>query len=299
MMLIVGPIDWIVLKRLGRQPWTWTTTAGWIALITLGAVYVGSIFKSGDLHFRTLRLVDQAGGMTVATIDAIGVYSPRTQTYDLQVPSEGWWEPLSADVNYYSSGGMRSDIHFHQDYQGTRPDKMQINVWNLRFLQSQSISPAPAQIDAKLRYEKREGRNFMVGIITSRATQPLKNLRIRVRNGLCRISQTIQPGETVEINAAFTESDRAFSFGTRQQHGYYPYNPAATYPPGYDPIASIWDLPVDRAVRVDAALSEREDAACIYAEYDAPTPAANLKQTPNHQQHVHLLRALITLEAPG
>src|SRR5262249_18706100 len=81
MMVIVGPIDWIVLKKLGRQPWTWTTTAGWIALITLGAMYIGSMFKSGDLHFRTLRLIDQADGMCIADTDAIGIYSPRTGEY--------------------------------------------------------------------------------------------------------------------------------------------------------------------------------------------------------------------------
>jgi len=34
MMLIVGPVDWWILRKLGRQEWTWVTTGGWIALIT-------------------------------------------------------------------------------------------------------------------------------------------------------------------------------------------------------------------------------------------------------------------------
>src|SRR4029453_16674355 len=69
MMVIVGPVDWLLLKKLGRQPWTWATTTGWIALVTLSAVYAGHLFKSGDLHFRTFQLVDQADGLALARTD--------------------------------------------------------------------------------------------------------------------------------------------------------------------------------------------------------------------------------------
>ena len=83
MMVIVGPVDWFVLKKLGRQPWTWVTTSGWILLITLSATSLGYVLKSGDLHFRTMRLIDQVGDSTAATADWVGVYSPMTREYAL------------------------------------------------------------------------------------------------------------------------------------------------------------------------------------------------------------------------
>src|SRR3712207_8616828 len=57
----------IFLKKLGRQPWTWVTTGGWVALINLGAIYAGHVFKSGELHYRTVELVDQIGRVHVWT----------------------------------------------------------------------------------------------------------------------------------------------------------------------------------------------------------------------------------------
>ena len=74
MMVVVGPVDWFVLKRLGRQPWTWVTTGGWIGLVTLGAVYAGHMLKSGELHFRTFEVVDQADGAAVASTKLAGLY---------------------------------------------------------------------------------------------------------------------------------------------------------------------------------------------------------------------------------
>jgi hypothetical protein len=95
MMVIVGPVDWFVLKRLGRQPWTWVTTGGWIALVTLSAVYAGHLVKSGELHFRTFQLIDQVDGSAVARADVAALYSPRTTEYDVATPAESWWEPAS------------------------------------------------------------------------------------------------------------------------------------------------------------------------------------------------------------
>ncbi len=50
------------IKRLGKQPWTWVTTSGFVVLVTVGAIYVGHIFKSGDLHFRTTSIIDESHG---------------------------------------------------------------------------------------------------------------------------------------------------------------------------------------------------------------------------------------------
>ncbi len=299
LMCVVGPIDWFVLKRLGRQPWTWVTTSGWIALVTLGAVYIGHAFKSGDLHFRTLRLIDQADGSIAASVDALSIYSPRTRSYELSVEPEGWWEPLAINSCYYARGGMKSDIRFHQDYRGNRPEQLSINVWNLRFLTAQTIAAAPPIIEASLHYETRQQKNFMVGKITNRGGSALSQPVIRVANGICRIGATIAPGATLNVNQPFTDNDSAYRTDVSERWREYGY---ASYPRSAvdrGKAEMLWGLSFDRSRRIDQALRQNPDMACIYAAADAPPAAAQLKAGQAIERHWQFVRALIRLQRSG
>ncbi|WP_428940368.1 hypothetical protein [Fontivita pretiosa] len=293
MMLVVGPIDWIVLKRLGRQPWTWLTTSGWIALVTLGAMFIGYVFKSGDLHYRTLRLIDQVDGMSIVTNDSIGIYSPRTRIYELtDIDPEGWWQPLVAEPAYYARGGMKTDIRFHQDYRGNRPEQMLINVWNLRFLTAQTIAPAPPVIEADLRYEHRHGANFVVGTIVNRGPVPLKNLLVRVKGGTCPLGgEPLPPGAQVQVNHRFTDHDRRFRYNpyNAHQYGFYDHELAGQYD-------GVWDIDPRRSRAIDRILDNRQDAACIYATADDVAPVARLSQTGAIEKHMQYVRAVVSIK---
>jgi len=240
MAAIVGPLDWIILKRLRRQPWTWFTTSGWILLITLSAILIGQRAKSGDLYYRSLHLIDQADDSVVATSSLIGIYSPRTARYDLSFPRDSWWSTPTA-VNYFGgSRGARSDIDCRQDLRGTRPDSLTVNIWNLRFLEGQSIESGPAPIQADLTIEKgkpapappgarktaRKRKSpappsppaapvpawpppptppptsaRIKGTITNHGPHPLNNLLLRTQLGICTLDNlTVAPGETIQVD---------------------------------------------------------------------------------------------------
>jgi hypothetical protein len=288
MMVIVGPLDWFVLKFLGRQPWTWFTTTGWIALITLGAIFMGHVFRSGDLYFRTLRIIDQADGASVAMTDLVCVYSPRTRTYEIQTDQQSWWQPGSAE--YYSSGNMRTDVPFAQSARGNHPQPMTINVWNLRFLLGESISRGPPVIEASLRLEAHaESGARVVGTITNKSASPLRNLCIRSKPGegpaqdgvppwhFTRLEgMKIDPGATIAVSAVL-----GANWGS----------PDNTEIWGYVP-----DLALDRSQAIDRQLSARDDILCIYAEAENPVPAVGLSDPTARRQNWQLIRALVPVQ---
>jgi hypothetical protein len=309
MMVIVGPVDWFVLKRLGRQPWTWVTTSGWIALVTLSAVYAGHLVKSGELHFRTFQLVDQVDGSAVARADVVALYSPRTTEYDVATPAESWWEPASpgSDAFYYARGSG-TEVTFHQTYRDSRPEPMTVNVWNLRFLRGSTVAKAPALLDASLSIKgSGDSARRVVGTVTNTGPTALTHLAVRTKDGICVFDQRapgasrIEPGKTVTIDAVIDPEVRAtdeIDPNDPRLRGYYPgyYGPEGNRPA--DP-KRLWDaggnLAVRRADRVMQWLAERDDLACVYAECESPDPVVTLVGKPAIEKHYKVVRALLPL----
>jgi hypothetical protein len=316
MMVVVGPVDWFVLKKLGRQPWTWATTTGWVALVTLSAVYAGHLFKSGELHWRTFELVDQADGVVVARTDLAALYSPRTTEYAIETRPDAWWQPASPGDEVYGYRRGAQDVTFAQTYRGSTPDPMVVNVWNLRFLRGETTAAAPAMIEADLRVEERpvEGRprKYLVGTITNAGVEPLVSVAVRTRAGWARPFSKggatqpaepvrIEPGQTVEVDsmidtsAPAAPSDRAADW-RRMRYPYYGADISQLN------RSRLWDqggdLSMRRTDRIEQWVTERDDLACVYAQCENAPPAAELVAAQAVEAHWKVVRALVTLTKP-
>jgi hypothetical protein len=321
MMVIVGPIDWFVLKWMGRQPWTWVTTAGWIGLITTAAIFVGSVFKSGDLHLRTLRVIDQAGGQVIARTDVVGIYSPRTADYDLEVRPRGWWRPISSDQFGYGRNTIVRPIPFTQDGVENKPAKMTINVWNLRFLAGESLERAPAVLAASLTAKQTtvsagKVEMHIAGTITNQGDVPLTSLFLRTSKATVDLTRQpawpatggLTPGATLTVDAPVDYGATGMDYWrhVNESTGYsytrrgarregIPLNDARAI------VRAAGELSTLRTDRINHLLDSQLQAAVpsvavLYSESEAPVAAAKLTgdQKPI-EKHWQVIRALVPL----
>ncbi len=174
LMLIVGPIDFFVLKKIGRQPWTWATTIGWIGLITTGALYAGHLMRSGDLHFRTLALYDQVDDKLVASEEIALVYAPKSANYAVKSDPHTWWQPVPSGSLYSRGDNILLPIDTHQDYRGNQPMPLWIDIWNFKFLRGSRYLDQPPVMKADLKL----AGNVITGTITNLSQQTLKDVEI-------------------------------------------------------------------------------------------------------------------------
>jgi hypothetical protein len=323
MMLIVGPIDWFILRKLGRQQWTWVTTAGWIGLITFGALYVGHMLKSGELHYRTVRVIDQVDDKVVGVIDVAGIYSPRTQAYNLEGPRDCWWEPVNVDLVPPWRQGQRAaatiqmiqDRHGQKlltrfDRDGNRVPAMNVNVWNLRFMQSELGDPSAEQpfVLADLRIEKVGRENRLRGTITNRTTTPLNHIFIMTKAGTARREPAaIPPMQSVTIDLPIEAAPvKPVDVSNYQPNSpYVQYmgaeqsNPYTTAGPEFGFIHAATDMADTRSQRLLELLGNRDDLACVYGLFDkapATVKVESAQNTPALEQHWQVVRALVPLK---
>jgi hypothetical protein len=105
--VLIGPVNYLVLRRLKRREWAWFSIPG-IVLFFSGCAYLtGFQIRGSRAIVHRLAVVQVWPDSDVAKIDAlVGVWSPRRATYDVSVGPDFLAQPLPSD--YY--GGLGQPI---------------------------------------------------------------------------------------------------------------------------------------------------------------------------------------------
>ena len=86
-ILLIGPINYLVLRRLDRREWAWVTMPVLIVAFAAGAYGFGSLLRGSDLIVNEVAIVRGAPGTTDGAAQIyLGVFSPSRGTYQLRVP---------------------------------------------------------------------------------------------------------------------------------------------------------------------------------------------------------------------
>jgi hypothetical protein len=121
--------------------------------------------------------------------------------------------------------GQRPATRF--DSAGNRLPGMIINVWNLRFMQSELGDPAdqPVMVSSALQVVKVGSESRIRGTISNRAPQRLQNISIATRAGVARVFTAIESGATLPIDVAIEASTvKAVDISQYQPYNYYGQN---------------------------------------------------------------------------
>ena len=95
-ILLVGPINYFVLRRMDRRDWAWITMPALIGIFAVGAYGYGALLRGSEVLINEVALVRGSPGTTDGTAQVyIGVFSPSRGNYQLQ--RAGWRAPVGAD----------------------------------------------------------------------------------------------------------------------------------------------------------------------------------------------------------
>jgi hypothetical protein len=88
-ILIIGPLNYLVLRRLRRLEWAWLTIPLIVLLFACGLYLVGSVLRGGQTQFYQAAVVQGAERQGRANATAfVGLFSPRRATYTVGFPPD-------------------------------------------------------------------------------------------------------------------------------------------------------------------------------------------------------------------
>jgi hypothetical protein len=107
---LIGPVNYLVLKRLDKREWAWVTMPALIAIFAVGAYAYGSALRGSDVIVNEVAIVRGAPDATEGSAQVyLGVFSPTRGSYQVSMPGGAL---LSAPVNgdVFSGQGAALDV---------------------------------------------------------------------------------------------------------------------------------------------------------------------------------------------
>jgi hypothetical protein len=153
--VLLGPVDYKMLKSRDRLPLTWLTCAFWIVLFTVGAYYGVQALRGGKMQLRVVSVLDgiESSNQTWST-DYCGFFASRSDDYEFKdLKDNQWWSgiaPTQESISFYNSGLGGRKIYCYQHDGGNLPYSLPINIWTIQCLLNESPLqqlPFDAQIE--------------------------------------------------------------------------------------------------------------------------------------------------------
>lgn len=175
--ILLGPIDYIVLKRKGLLPLTWVTSVGWILLFSVGAYYGVEALRGGNCQFRMVTVTDLIEGVDVGwRTEYAGIFAPRSDDYAFENPrptedARPWWSgvaPTEESLYWYrQQPGSRNVVCVQHDGSNI-PISVPISIWTIQTLMSER-PVVNREFEAAVR---REGDSYTL-TITNLSDRPI------------------------------------------------------------------------------------------------------------------------------
>ena len=163
--VLLGPVDYLVLKRLDKLPYTWLTSTGWILLFTVGAYYGVQYLRGGSMQLRAISVLDSIADSNCAwATHYVGLFAPRSDDYRLDgLKATQWWAgiaPAREVIWTYQRETAMRQIYCVQQDGANLPVSLPISIWTVQSLLGESpLDRAP--FAAKV---QRKGPNVVVEI---------------------------------------------------------------------------------------------------------------------------------------
>lgn len=174
-LAVIGPLDYFVLKRIGRQMLTWVTFPVYVVVFSLLIYWIAARLRAGDLEWNRVHLVDvvQRG----AWADLRGrsyhsIYSPATSGYRFSLPGgNGAYGAFRSEYLGAMSGGQDTGGFQAAEHGNGFEAEVRVPVWTSQLGVSEwgrltnapirvQLTPATSSQSASITVENRTGHRL-------------------------------------------------------------------------------------------------------------------------------------------
>jgi hypothetical protein len=187
-ILLVGPVSYLILKRMKRNHLAWVTVPGLALAFTAIAYMTGGVYRGTSPILNRLAVVQAWDGQEQAQVRAlVGLYSPNRATYTLQA-DDLLLSPLDNTASWTQV----------QDGQGSQMTEVRLEASGMKSFVAEGVTAAlPISHDLVLQVSDK--RPTLTGTVTNNSQVTLKDVSIFSQGDFRHLGE-LGPGETRTVN---------------------------------------------------------------------------------------------------
>jgi hypothetical protein len=207
-IILVGPVNYLVLRWRKKLQWAWVTIPLITLIFTAMSFGIGYAKRGTDLIINKIAILQPQPDGPAQVSSYLGLFSPANQAYQIEVTGNNLLSPME---NYYSPwsstmgpGGSGNLTFVQSDPSLVRG--LTVNQWSMQSFMTETSLEGVHQVSSDLRIDGEE----LVGTITNDSGYSLKDVILIFRPNYTRLGD-LEPGESAEVNLPFTNfGDRTF-----------------------------------------------------------------------------------------
>jgi hypothetical protein len=192
-IVLIGPVNYLILRRLDRREWAWLTMPILVIVFTLGAYGFGMALRGNDVIVNEVAIVRGAVGATDGTGQIyLGVFSPSRGQYQLQVPGGALLSsPINGDV--FGGTGAASQLDVLQG-DPARVRNLDVGFGSLRTIRAETAVTVPL-VETDLRLED----GHLKGTVKNASAESLQDAAV-VLGGTVALLRDLAPGAVAKVD---------------------------------------------------------------------------------------------------
>ncbi|MDY7077626.1 MAG: hypothetical protein SXV54_11960 [Chloroflexota bacterium] len=197
-ILLVGPVNYLALRRWRRLDWAWLTIPALTLVFSVGGYGLGYRLRGSDVIINQVSIIPIRGEEGQALVRSyVGIFSPTRSDYDVRVGGDALVSPLSYDPGRWGgSPNVYGDLDVLQG-DPTLVRGLGVNQWAMQSFQAETWMDADGlMIETALTIEDNQVR----GAIHNGLGHPLQEMILVSGYRYARLGD-LDSGEEKEIEA--------------------------------------------------------------------------------------------------
>jgi hypothetical protein len=215
-ILLIGPISYIVLRRMDRRELAWVTAPLLVVLFTACSFGIGTSLKGSAVVVNQISLIRTSSAGSSATVESYaGIFSPDRSSYDLTVEADALMARMRPNTFDGRPRTNTADVVVEQGDPAHIRD-LAIGVFGFEAVRADAIVAHEPALTVSWRREGGE----TIATITNNSEATVSDVAyVSSSSGGDMIARELAPGDSAEFTLSTTNfngssaSDQVYGFG--------------------------------------------------------------------------------------
>lgn len=209
-IILVGPINYLVLRWQDRLAWAWATIPA-LTLAFSGVAYgIGFGLRGANIIVNQISVLEaSADGQAARARTYVGIFSPHRQAYNVEVATDTLIRPLGQ--NYDPWAGSINNSGTMQVVQGEPAGVrgLAVDQWSMQSFVAETTSAEAPGLSARLTVK----RGGLQGEVVNQSNETWQDVIVLFNTQFQKLGD-IAPGQAVDIRLDFENSGMFMGFGS-------------------------------------------------------------------------------------